>query len=111
MQAHRYDYAVEATLIELTEEQVQSYLNPLDNLKFRRYGSNQSHWEVDTCVNPPSKNACQILKPACRSWTARSIGAFTDDPAMQAVFAEALNIRAADRARAYRRTGKKPSRA
>lgn len=41
----------------------------------------------------------------------RSIGAFTDDPAMQAVFAGALHIRAADRARAHRRTGKKPSRA
>ncbi len=41
----------------------------------------------------------------------RSIGAFTDDPAMQAVLVDALRIRAADRARAHRRVGKKPSRA
>jgi hypothetical protein len=53
----------------------------------------------------------KVSEPAqAKDWR-RSIGAFTDDPAMQAVFAEALNIRAADRARAYRRTGKKPSRA
>jgi hypothetical protein len=40
----------------------------------------------------------------------RSIGAFTDNPEMQAVLADALSIRAADRARAHRRPGKKPSR-
>jgi len=40
----------------------------------------------------------------------RSIGAFTDNPEMQAVLADALDIRAADRARAHRRSGKKASR-
>jgi len=48
--------------------------------------------------------------PRAKDWR-RSIGAFTDDPAMQAVFVNALRIRAADRARAHRRIGKKPSRA
>ena len=48
--------------------------------------------------------------PRAKDWR-RSIGAFTDDPAMQAIFVSALRIRAADRARAHRRVGKKPSRA
>ena len=42
--------------------------------------------------------------PRAKDWR-RSIGAFTDHPGMQAVFVDALRIRAADRAR----TGKKPS--
>jgi len=57
--------------------------------------------ELDRMVNEPS---------LAKDWR-RSIGAFTDDPAMQAVFDDALRIRAADRDRARRRTGKKPSRA
>jgi hypothetical protein len=40
----------------------------------------------------------------------RSIGAFTDNPAMQAVLADALDLRAADRAGAHRRRAKKASR-
>ena len=57
--------------------------------------------ELDRIVNQPSH---------AKDWR-RSVGVFTDDPAMQAVFADALRIRAADRARAHRRSGKKPSRA
>jgi len=56
--------------------------------------------ELDRMVNDPAQ---------AKDWR-RSIGAFTDDPAMQAVFADALRIRAADRARAHR-NGKKPNRA
>jgi hypothetical protein len=48
--------------------------------------------------------------PRTKDWR-RSIGAFTDAPAMQAVFVDALRIRAADRARAHRRIGKRTSRA
>ncbi len=48
--------------------------------------------------------------PREKDWR-RSVGAFTDDPAMQAVFVDAIRIRAADRARAHRRAAKKPSRA
>jgi hypothetical protein len=39
--------------------------------------------------------------PHAKDWR-RSIGAFTDDRRMQAVFAEAMRIRAADRARVRR---------
>jgi hypothetical protein len=56
--------------------------------------------ELGRIVNQPSR---------AKDWR-RSIGAFTDDPAMQAVIDDALRIRAADRARAHRRSGKKPSR-
>ncbi len=47
--------------------------------------------------------------PRRKDWR-RSIGALTDDPRMQEIFVEALRIRAADRARAHRRVGKKTSR-
>ncbi len=57
--------------------------------------------ELDRILNEPAKS---------KDWR-RSIGAFTDDPAMQAVFTDAQRIRSADRAHARRRTAKKPSRA
>ncbi|HET6249684.1 MAG TPA: hypothetical protein VFE47_18490 [Tepidisphaeraceae bacterium] len=43
--------------------------------------------------------------PRAKDWR-RSIGTFTDDPAMQQVLAEAQQIPAADRARVRRRAGK-----
>jgi hypothetical protein len=57
--------------------------------------------ELDRIVKEPAQ---------AKDWR-RSIGAFTDDPSMQAVFNDAQRIRTADRARAHRRTGKKPARA
>jgi hypothetical protein len=48
--------------------------------------------------------------PSTKDWR-RSIGVFTDDPGMQAIFVEAMRIRAADRARAHRRGAKKAARA
>lgn len=52
-----------------------------------------------------------VSQPSSAKDWRRSIGAFTDDPAMQAVLDDALRIRAADRARSDRRSGKKPGRA
>jgi hypothetical protein len=53
-----------------------------------------------------------------RAWSAngsfpkdwrRTVGMFTDDPGMQRLFAEAMRLREADRARARRGTGRKRS--
>jgi hypothetical protein len=57
--------------------------------------------ELDRIVKEPAQ---------AKDWR-RSIGSFTDDPAMQAVLDDAQRIRSADRARARRRTAKKPTRA
>jgi hypothetical protein len=57
--------------------------------------------ELDRVVKQPSRP---------KDWR-RSIGVFTDDPAMQAVLNDALRIRAANRATARRRAARKPSRA
>jgi len=57
--------------------------------------------ELNRIINEPTQ---------AKDWR-RSIGAFTDDPAMQAVLDDAQRIRSADRARAHRRTARKPARA